>query len=128
MSYSPKTGNSCGCKRGLERDNCPQCEGTGQQIDFARIHRERRAELNHPSEHEDNCMRNHFHNAETCDCGRGNGEFTINNLLLQAKKYAENNLSMSCCNMVKEYCQCGPTYMLAELPRVFVVTQGDLHD
>jgi hypothetical protein len=32
--YQPKTGNKCGCKRGIERDNCPACEGTGMQIDF----------------------------------------------------------------------------------------------
>ena len=35
--YQPKTGAKCGCKRGVERDNCPNCEGTGWQIDFARI-------------------------------------------------------------------------------------------
>lgn len=27
----------CTCKRGQQRDNCPQCEGTGQRIDFAAI-------------------------------------------------------------------------------------------
>ena len=35
--YQPKTGAPCGCKRGQQRDNCPQCEGTGQVIDFAAI-------------------------------------------------------------------------------------------
>lgn len=35
--YQPKTGQACGCKRGLERDNCPACEGTGQRVDFAAI-------------------------------------------------------------------------------------------
>lgn len=35
--YQPKTGQPCDCKRGLERDNCPQCEGTGWRIDFAAI-------------------------------------------------------------------------------------------
>ena len=35
--YQPKTGMPCGCKRGLQRDNCPQCEGTGQRIDFAAV-------------------------------------------------------------------------------------------
>jgi hypothetical protein len=35
--YQPKTGNKCGCKRGIERDNCPACEGTGQQIDFKKV-------------------------------------------------------------------------------------------
>lgn len=33
----PKTGNPCHCRRGVERDNCPACEGTGQQIDFRPI-------------------------------------------------------------------------------------------
>lgn len=35
--YQPKTGQPCSCKRGIERDNCPACEGTGQRIDFAAI-------------------------------------------------------------------------------------------
>ena len=35
--YQPKTGAPCSCKRGIERDNCPACEGTGQRIDFAAI-------------------------------------------------------------------------------------------
>lgn len=35
--YQPKTGEPCSCRRGVERDNCPQCEGTGQRIDFAAI-------------------------------------------------------------------------------------------
>jgi hypothetical protein len=39
--YQPKTGVKCGCRRGIERDNCPACEGTGQRIDFALIHRRR---------------------------------------------------------------------------------------
>jgi hypothetical protein len=37
MSYQPKTGEKCACKRGIERDNCPRCEGTGEVIDFAAI-------------------------------------------------------------------------------------------
>lgn len=37
MSYQPKTGERCSCRRGLERDNCPACEGTGERIDFAKI-------------------------------------------------------------------------------------------
>lgn len=32
--YQPKTGAKCSCKRGVERDNCPTCEGTGWVIDF----------------------------------------------------------------------------------------------
>jgi hypothetical protein len=35
--YQPKTGNKCHCKRGIQRDNCPNCEGTGMQINFAAI-------------------------------------------------------------------------------------------
>jgi hypothetical protein len=35
--YQPKTGAKCGCRRGVMRDNCPTCEGTGWVIDFARI-------------------------------------------------------------------------------------------
>jgi hypothetical protein len=35
--YQPKTGEPCHCKPGIARDNCPDCEGTGQRIDFAAI-------------------------------------------------------------------------------------------
>lgn len=35
--YQPKTGQKCHCKPGQHRDNCPDCEGTGQRIDFAAI-------------------------------------------------------------------------------------------
>lgn len=35
--YQPKTGQACHCKRGQQRDNCPDCEGTGMRIDFAKI-------------------------------------------------------------------------------------------
>lgn len=35
--FQPKTGQLCSCRPGIERDNCPQCEGTGQRIDFAAI-------------------------------------------------------------------------------------------
>lgn len=35
--YQPKTGNKCFCRKGIERDNCPSCEGTGLQIDFKKI-------------------------------------------------------------------------------------------
>jgi hypothetical protein len=33
----PKTGQPCHCKRGQQRDNCPDCEGTGMRIDFAAL-------------------------------------------------------------------------------------------
>ncbi len=35
--YQPKTGARCSCKRGMQRDNCASCEGTGMVIDFAAI-------------------------------------------------------------------------------------------
>ena len=35
--YQPKTGAKCSCKRGIERDNYPNCEGTGMVIDFRAI-------------------------------------------------------------------------------------------
>lgn len=37
MTYQPKTGQPCHCRSGQQRDNCPDCEGTGQRIDFAAI-------------------------------------------------------------------------------------------
>jgi hypothetical protein len=44
-AYTPRTGARCACKRGIERDNCPKCEGSGKVIDFAAIHRARKANL-----------------------------------------------------------------------------------
>jgi hypothetical protein len=35
--YQPKTGEKCHCKKGIQRDNCPDCEGTGWRIDFKAI-------------------------------------------------------------------------------------------
>jgi hypothetical protein len=40
-TYQPKTGAMCSCRRGQERDNCPNCEGTGMVIDFAAIRTQR---------------------------------------------------------------------------------------
>jgi len=37
MKQNTPTLGPCSCKRGQQRDNCPQCEGTGQRIDFAAI-------------------------------------------------------------------------------------------
>lgn len=37
-------GYRCGCKPGIERDNCPTCDGTGRALDF-RAMREQSAEL-----------------------------------------------------------------------------------
>lgn len=33
----PKKG-ACGCKRGIHRDNCSNCEGTGIMIDWNTFH------------------------------------------------------------------------------------------
>lgn len=41
----PKTGVKCSCRRGIERDNCPSCEGTGWVIDFAAIRARVKAEM-----------------------------------------------------------------------------------
>lgn len=35
--YQPKTGARCSCRKGVQRENCPACEGTGFAIDFAAI-------------------------------------------------------------------------------------------
>jgi hypothetical protein len=35
--YQPKTGAKCSCRPGIQRDNCPSCEGTGWVIDFKLI-------------------------------------------------------------------------------------------
>lgn len=35
--YQPKTGRACSCRRGVQRDNCSNCEGTGQVVDFRAI-------------------------------------------------------------------------------------------
>lgn len=37
VEYQPKTGAKCSCQRGVQRDNCPACEGTGMVIDFRAI-------------------------------------------------------------------------------------------
>lgn len=49
--YQPKTGVKCGCKPGVHRDNCGNCEGTGWIIDFRAI-RERH------NKQEDQIMKN----------------------------------------------------------------------
>lgn len=40
---APKTGQPCACKPGVQRDNCPACEGTGQVVDFGAIRARREA-------------------------------------------------------------------------------------
>ncbi len=37
MNFQPKTGERCHCQPGQQRDNCPDCEGTGWRIDFRAI-------------------------------------------------------------------------------------------
>ena len=52
--YNPKTGEKCSCKRGVQRDNCPSCEGTGRRIDFAAIRKKADRDampLNMPARH-----------------------------------------------------------------------------
>jgi hypothetical protein len=36
-AFQPTTGQGCTCKPGVQRDNCPACEGTGLRVDFAAI-------------------------------------------------------------------------------------------
>ena len=43
-AYTPHTGAKCSCRRGVQRDNCSTCEGTGFVIDFRAIHDRRRRE------------------------------------------------------------------------------------
>lgn len=40
-AYTPRTGARCSCRPGVQRDNCPRCEGTGWVIDFKKIHERR---------------------------------------------------------------------------------------
>jgi hypothetical protein len=37
QDHPPRTGAKCFCKRGVQRDNCPECEGTGWKIDFVKL-------------------------------------------------------------------------------------------
>jgi hypothetical protein len=41
--YQPRTGQRCGCRPGIQRDNCQRCEGTGWVIDFRAIRAARSA-------------------------------------------------------------------------------------
>jgi hypothetical protein len=68
-AYQPKTGARCGCKPGIERDNCPNCEGTGQVIDFAAIRASRsEPQTFEPTEPKGNKCR---HCGETCNLHLG---------------------------------------------------------
>lgn len=48
MKGDPLTGAKCGCKRGIERDNCPNCEGTGKAIDWRRFHTDKKTGFQSP--------------------------------------------------------------------------------
>jgi hypothetical protein len=41
--HVPRSG-PCGCRPGIWRDNCPDCEGTGLAIDWRKYHAIRKAE------------------------------------------------------------------------------------
>ena len=65
------TGARCYCRRGIERDNCPACEGTGRRINFAAIRRATCERMGHA------WARGLSATVETCGrCGawRGTGE------------------------------------------------------
>ena len=38
LIWTTPTLGPCSCKRGVARDNCPACEGTGRRIDFRALH------------------------------------------------------------------------------------------
>lgn len=37
VGYQPRIGQRCACRPGVQRDNCPTCEGTGWVIDFQKL-------------------------------------------------------------------------------------------
>ena len=41
MPELPRLG-PCGCRPGVQRDNCPNCEGTGQAIDWRQYYANKR--------------------------------------------------------------------------------------
>jgi hypothetical protein len=68
--YQPKTGQRCTCKRGVQRDNCPACEGTGWRIDFQAIRDRARAKA---EAYECADCGYHGHGAWNCErCGKHN--------------------------------------------------------
>jgi len=50
MTTKLPTNGICGCTKGQQRDNCPQCEGTGQRIDWNKFHQEKRDWKRWPSD------------------------------------------------------------------------------
>jgi len=78
VEYQPKTGEPCSCRPGQQRENCPQCEGTGQKIDFAAIrNRNKTAQSGHklmewcagtPMEHVDHKRCPGVVDGVHCDC------------------------------------------------------------
>lgn len=61
--YQPKTRQRCSCRRGIERDNCAACEGTGWHIDFAAI----RARAERPRGCSKGCTGRMCRDALNCD-------------------------------------------------------------
>lgn len=47
--YQPKTGAKCTCRKGVQRDNCASCEGTGYRIDFKRVRESKSMTIDLPS-------------------------------------------------------------------------------
>lgn len=56
-AYQPKTGARCSCKRGVTRDNCPACEGTGMMIDFVAIRARNASRETKPTARPSHCLR-----------------------------------------------------------------------
>jgi hypothetical protein len=50
-TYQPKTGAKCGCRPGVQRDNCARCEGTGMVIDFQAIRARGGEDMTQPTKH-----------------------------------------------------------------------------
>lgn len=108
MAYTPLTGNKCGCKRGIERDNCPNCEGTGKVINFRAIHANKQSKPAHtptPWTEGNSCT---IRDSESADIiaqantrlheWKENRAFTIRAVnsheeLLEKLKWAENKLT-----------------------------------
>lgn len=66
-AYQPKTGEKCHCKKGTQRDNCPDCEGTGMKVDFAKIRNKNKSKDKDDSDQQsfaegcDNCVKESAH-------------------------------------------------------------------
>lgn len=56
VGYQPKTGARCGCREGVQRNNCPACEGTGWRIDFSATRNQGPCEDSGPCEDRGTCQ------------------------------------------------------------------------